>query len=184
MDPFTISYIVLWLLVLFQLLLTFALIRRIDTQAKTLSEGVASGLTLGTQVPDFTAHTLAGEPITLADQTGKTTVYVVVSPDCKPCKQLLPSINNLGNSRKPPNHQMMIVSLGDKARTEELVTELQLDLPMAIAPREENSFMVDFKLQGTPTFLLVDAQGKLRASGYPSDDSPEWKKATDLWRSR
>lgn len=78
-----ISSILLWVVVLLNLLLTLGLARRIRNAAFPVMES----LKIGQKAPDFSALTLQGKTVTLADYAGHAAAFVFVSPDCKPCRE-------------------------------------------------------------------------------------------------
>ena len=98
MEPIlVVSSILLWLMVLFNLLLTVALIRRAAAKQPGFATENVPTLEIGSQAPDFTAETLDGEAMTLDDYAGKSIALIFVSPTCKPCLNKLPELHELMN---------------------------------------------------------------------------------------
>src|SRR5690348_8777400 len=77
----------LWLLI--------ALARRVSKQAEQLAHRPARqrpqvGPPAGSQVPAFTATTVAGATVSAADLTGRRGLIGFFSPGCEPCHQQVP----------------------------------------------------------------------------------------------
>lgn len=87
-----VSSVLLWIAVLFNLMLTIAIIRRGRARQSGFDMANVPTLEIGSQAPDFTAQTLDGKTVTLADYAGKPVVFVFISPTCRPCIDKLPTI--------------------------------------------------------------------------------------------
>jgi len=57
------------------------------------------------------------------------------------------------------------VSDADEEKTRPLIDGLADGLPVLVAPREHNPFFTDYKAMGTPSYCLIDAQGRVQAAG-------------------
>jgi peroxiredoxin len=154
-----VSTILLWILMLFNILLTVGLARRIKARLPNLET-----LKVGQKAPNFTAWTLAGDPVTLADYAGRTVAFIFMSPDCQPCREQLPELVNIQSKAKQNGVEIVMVSDAGEAETLSFIAELDVQLPVLVAPRERSSFLVDFKVHGTPSYCVVDAQGIVRVT--------------------
>lgn len=171
-----VSSILLWVVVLFNLLLTLALVRKINRPS--YPEG---GLKRGTPAPEFTAETLSGEKVNLATYGGRSVAFIFVSPHCNPCRSSMPSYEALYLKAKEAGVDLVLVSTGEAAETHAFVDEFKTHLPVLVAPQPSNSFMNDYKATGTPAYCLLDEKGKVISSGYPSRDMGPWKELADAW---
>lgn len=92
MEPIVlISSVALWILVIFNLLLTFALVNRVNSPAKTSVDM----LPVGELVPNLTVETLDGQVKTLRDIQSSRKMemaLVFVSPYCEPCREHMPEL--------------------------------------------------------------------------------------------
>lgn len=177
-----VSVILLWLVVLLNLVLTLALIRRVNTDSQyQRGSALATGLTTGIQAPNFTAMTLDEERITLADYIGRPTTFVFASPHCATCRALLPTLKHLAPQARRSGAELVLVSGGALEETKVMVAELERLLPVLVAPRAENTFFTDYKLHATPFYCSLDEQGTVVAAGRPDQFSPEWQKLTADW---
>jgi methylamine dehydrogenase accessory protein MauD len=177
---FVISSVLLWVVVLFNLLLTLALIKRVNAQPRNQApeepEVPRDAVPKGTEAPNFSAHTLAGETVTRDSYKGQPTMLIFVTPTCKPCRELLPILKQLAPQAKRAGVNLILVSGDMHEATQQMIDKEQIDLPVLLAPRHENTLWLDYKISGTPSFYFIDAQGIVRASGFPSPYSERWKK--------
>lgn len=102
-----ISSILLWVMVLLNMLLTLGLARRIRNAAFPLMES----LKIGQKAPDFSAPTLQGKTMTLADYAGHPTAFVFISPHCTPCREELPHLRDLAPKAKGFGAELVLVAM-------------------------------------------------------------------------
>ncbi len=175
------SVAILWVLVLFNLLLTLGLVRRANANAgpQPMDE---EGLNAGEPAPDFTAETLDGEPVTRATYAGRGVIFLFMSPFCGPCREKLPSIEALAPSAYEAGTELVYVSNASVEETQAHVEEHTITLPVVVAPPDGSSFYDDYQITSTPRFCAVDAQGRVQASGYPSPEVDlAWRGLTERW---
>jgi peroxiredoxin len=154
------SSILLWILMLFNILLTLGLARRIRRQFPKMET-----LKPGQSAPDFTAWTLDGEPVTRAAYNGQATAFVFVSPACGPCREEMPRLERLRSQAEQRGLSLVLVSDADEEETRKFVEELGATLPVLVAPRGRTSFLSDYKSTATPSFCWVGQDGKVQAVG-------------------
>lgn len=171
----------LWVVVLFNLLLTLALVRRTSSATQSRPQQ-PDWLQPGEPAPDFTAETLDSEPVTLASYAGRAAVFVFISPSCEPCREYVPSYNALGPVARQAERELVLVSVASRTETREFVDEFGITLPVIVAPQAESSFMKDYKFVETPTYCAIDAQGAVQSSGLPFPDKGEWGLLTASWK--
>jgi peroxiredoxin len=171
------SMLLLWVIVLVNLLLTLALIRRLNSS----SDGVKTGLAVGTKVPDFGAERLTGERETLATYAGQDRIFLFVASQCQPCHELL---RTLPLEASPANEELVLVWNGSQQEALSLAREFDIHVPLLLAPRAENAFFETYKVTATPTYCSFDAQGIVRAAGVPNPNDPDWQKLTARWNTQ
>jgi peroxiredoxin len=173
-----ISSLFLWLVVLANVFLTLALIRRINANAPK-----SVGLPAGTPAPDFKAEMLNGGTATLATYTGLNykVAFLFISTHCGPCRDILTALRGQRVATQQAGIELVLVSGDEREDTEALVAELELDYPLLIAPQSSNTFFSDYKISMTPSFCLLDQQRKVQASGLPSVQAGGWKALIDTW---
>ena len=157
-----VSYAVLWGLVLVLSVVMVALARQIGTLHMRL--GPRGALEIGDEGP---ALGEAPEPETLADLTGSEIVIggpgtaqllLFVSPGCKVCEQILPSVRVVGT--KGDLSPIVLTDL-DQAETRLAYSGKQVAAPVVPA-----TFLAQrYAVPGTPYVVVLDRQGVVRAKG-------------------
>ncbi len=163
----------LWLVVIGNVLLTLALVRRLNHMGTNQSSEM--GLKAGEVAPDFTAQTLSGTTKTLADYARRPVAFIFISTGCKPCLARLPMLEKIGPEMRASGVELVLISVDSLAETQALREEMDLQLPLLVAPREENPFYEAYKVPGTPAFCLIDSEGKVSRANILSPEFPEWK---------
>lgn len=176
MQPILVTNLVLlWIVVLLNLLLTIALIRRFNRISTHLSAfgDMDIGLEKGSLAPDFQAETLTGETVTLADYTRKVVSFIFISPHCSPCLEKIPKLNALVAKAEQAGVELLLVNTdGDKAETAAFVEKHSVVLPVLIAPSESNSFARDYKADATPSYCILNQDSYVEAAGV---FEPNWE---------
>lgn len=177
------SSIVSWLVILLNLVLTFALIRKVSTGGTRGNQGFPEiGLAVGSEAPAFTAQTLAGEVVTRATYANRSTAFVFISTHCQPCRTILPEIEQLAPAAARAGVDIVLVSNDTQEATRAFVDEMQIHSPVLIAPFDSNPFLKEYKATMTPSYCLIDIQGKVQSAGHPQ--SPEWKALAESWSQK
>src|SRR5436190_12896618 len=112
-----VSVILLWIVVLLNLVLTLALIRRVNTKESNELQAMETGPKVGEKAPPFTAVTLEGNTVTLADYVGRLVTFVFVSPNCQPCRELLPTLKTLASSAREEGTELVLICDGPMEET-------------------------------------------------------------------
>lgn len=180
----TISSIFLWLIVLFNLLLTLVLVRRANTHGNASGvDASGPGLSIGEQVPAFAAESLEGEIVTLESYTqrDRATALLFISAHCKPCHELIATLGELVPGARQTGVDLVLVSSSDREQTEALLDEFHLDIPTLIAVQSNNSFFSDYKITSTPSYYVIDEDGKILSAGHPMPTVSSWKAFKVTW---
>lgn len=176
-----VSSILLWLVVLLNLLLTLGLVRRLNANRASAPE---MGLKVGEIAPDFSAQSLSGETVTLATYAGRNIAFIFISIHCGPCHEILPRLEPLGPKAARAGVELVLVSADELDETRAYVAKQNIGLSVLIASRKSNPFMEDYKSTATPSYCLVNEQGKVQSAGYPSLEHGEWKVLADSWAKK
>ncbi|MDQ5823999.1 MAG: peroxiredoxin family protein [Chloroflexota bacterium] len=181
-----ISSVLLWAVVLFNLLLTLAVVRKVNSIQDTHQVGRRPepiGLDVGAQAPDFVAETLDGDKVTLATFAGRPTAFIFIMPNCEPCTEGMPDYLSLASKAREAGAELVLVNVGAATATRELVNEFNVTTRMLIAPEGLNPFMSDYKMRGTPSYTYIDANGKIQSTGRPARTLPQWQEIIRSWES-
>jgi hypothetical protein len=169
------SQIALWAIVLTNLLLTLAIIRRLISDPSRAQPG----LRVGEPAPDFSADTLTGNRVTLAGLQSRTAV-VFLAPGCRPCVEALPEYLRLAALAKFSDTDLLVVSGGDAASTRQMLAEARVSGDIVVAPRSDNRFFDEYKISSTPQFVLIENKRLLKI-GAPFTPARDWKTLVDSW---
>lgn len=172
-----VSSILLWLVVVFNLLLTLGLVRRLNAHRVPAS---VMGLKAGEAAPDFTAQTLSGERVTLAIYAKRNVAFIFFSIHCGPCHEILPYLERLRPKAAGAGVELILVSADGLNETRAYVEKQNISLPVLVAPRSSSSFMEDYKSTSTPSYCFINHQGKIRSAGLPILEEGEWKALDDF----
>ena len=164
-----VSSVLLWIVLLGNVLLTLALVRNAN---KTKPMARPEGLKEGTEAPAFSAQSLDETTVTLDDYRKKAALFVFIAPHCGACENILPSLNTIGPRMRETELLLVCDGTVEDART--LAKEHDIMLPILSAPRRSNPFFPDYKVHGTPTYYLMNAQGQIQATGLPHANNGQW----------
>ena len=117
------------------------------------------GLPIGAVVSDFAVPNLRGEVFTLADvrADNKPTLFVFISPNCTPCKALIPEFEqwqtDLGGKV-----ELVFVSSG---KADENAEKFAGPVADSLLLQKDREFAELVKARWTPTAVLMDANGRI-----------------------
>jgi peroxiredoxin len=115
------------------------------------------GLKAGTAAPEFTLPALDGSEIALSSFRGRPVLLVFSDPDCPPCNELLPKLEQI--HRKSKDLQVLLVGRGDPEVNRNKVKKLGLTFPVVLQRSWEISRA--YGMFSTPIGYLVDEDGAL-----------------------
>jgi peroxiredoxin len=114
-----------------------------------------SGLKAGTVAPDFSLPCLSGGQLALADFRGRRVLLVFSDPNCGPCDQLAPLLQELHIER--PDLAVLVISRRDAEATAAKAAALGLTFPIVMQRQWEIS--KEYGMFATPIGYLIDEQG-------------------------
>ena len=168
------AVVLLTALSLFNLVLTLAVIRRLRTPEAAPGRGAPRMPDLdevpsGAPVPDFTARSAAGIPVSSADRLGDRAVYAFFDTACGVCEgQLRPLADFVVRAGLAP--EQVIVFIGDeKGEARRYASVVEDRTTVVVQAAGEDTGRV-FGLRGVPAFVLADADGTVVRSGVEVGD--------------
>lgn len=175
-----VSSILLWVIVLCNIVLTLALVRRLNAtpRHKSLSLEMPKA---GQPAPDFHAQTGSGETVTLSTFAGHRVAFIFISTNCSPCRQLLPRLELFQPRAAQARVELLLVSAEQMDETQNFIERLHIGLPVLVAPRGTNPFFDDYKATLTPSYCLVDEQSIVRSAGLLNAEGGEWEAFIGSW---
>ncbi|HZL89654.1 MAG TPA: redoxin domain-containing protein [Pirellulaceae bacterium] len=114
-----------------------------------------TGLKGGTIAPDFSLPCLGGGELTLADFRGRRVLLVFSDPNCGPCDELAPLLQEMHVER--PDLQVLVISRRDAEATRAKADALELSFPIVMQQQWEIS--KKYGMFATPIGYLIDEQG-------------------------
>lgn len=161
-----ISYIALWILFLVVAMVLLIVLRNLEVIYESLAvmprlSPPSSFLKAGQNVPIVNLKTLGGGMISLSEFRGAGTAFLVVSPNCPACYDLLTGIVSKGDNLSqfhPTVQRWVVLSLGDISGTTTLIrqTDLAEDIPVLIDA--EAKLKSSWGISATPITVIVDEQ--------------------------
>jgi peroxiredoxin len=116
-----------------------------------------NGLKAGTEAPDFRLPRIDGGELSLADFRGERVLLVFSDPDCGPCDELAPRLQEIHVQR--PDLQVLVVSRRDAKANRAKAAALGLTFPIVLQKQWEISLL--YAKFATPIGYLIDEQGTL-----------------------
>lgn len=176
-----VSSLLLWVIVVCNLFLTLALVRRLNNARP--SSKLDPGLSAGEIAPDFTVQTVSGETVTRSMYAGRKVAFVFISAHCAPCHDLVLQLESLTSQAAQAGVEVVLVSSDTQEETRDFIEQKRIHFPILVAPRETNAFFDDYHSPGTPAYCFINTDGKVHSAGIPLIIGTVWK-AFDDWIKR
>jgi peroxiredoxin len=138
---------------------TFAFMDEIARNKKKIEES-QKPLTTGAEAPSFSLEDENQKKVTLADYKGKRTLLVFSSEDCPYCESFYPVLKAFKESKQ--DVEVVIMQLNSKAENNKAYKSQQGITSTILAATQDEA--QSYKIQRTPTSILIDEEGKIVAS--------------------
>jgi peroxiredoxin len=115
------------------------------------------GLKAGAVAPDFRLPRIDGGELSLEELRGRRVLLVFSDPDCGPCEELAPRLQEVHEDR--PNLQVVVISRRDAEANRAKAAELGLTFPIVLQRNWEIS--LKYAMFATPVGYLIDEEGVL-----------------------
>ena len=132
-------------------------------------EALEEGLPYGSPAPAFSLTGLHGEQMTLAAlrAAGNPILLIFTSPSCRPCNALLPDI---GKWQREHRSQLTVAMISQGDAEAYLAKSAEHGLSNLLL--QQNNEVADaYKVQGTPTGILIRADGTIGSGLAPGGDA-------------
>jgi cytochrome c biogenesis protein CcmG/thiol:disulfide interchange protein DsbE len=143
-----------------------ALVSLVALAACARGEGsgtAATTVAVGAPAPAYTATTVAGAPVSLADLRGRVVLLNIWATWCKPCRQEMPALDTLQRRHGASGLTVVGVSIdepGARDRIAPFARELGASYTLWHDPADRVS--PTFLAVGVPASYLIDRTGILR----------------------
>lgn len=133
------------------------------------------GVEVGDRAPAYSAPSLDGEEVALADFRGRPVLLNVWATWCGPCRVEMPSIQRLFDAYRDRGFVVLAVSVDPghaRAEVARFAEEYALTFPILHDPASRVSEI--FRTRGVPETIILDGEGRIvkRFSGAADWDSP------------
>jgi methylamine dehydrogenase accessory protein MauD len=163
-----VSYILLWLLVLFLGFVVLGMLRTLGVLTWRLEQLVATtprrigrdGLKKGARAPDFTLLSVAGMEVSLRDFAGKKVFLAFTSSGCGPCHALLPELVRF---QKTGPFQVVVVNGGSKEESRQMANKAGVNFPVLV--EGDSNLQRRYQIVTTPFVFVINEQGIVAAKG-------------------
>jgi thiol-disulfide isomerase/thioredoxin len=110
--------------------------------------------------PHVTYQTLSGKPFVLTQQRGHVVFLDFWASWCEPCKLSLPMVEKF--ARAHPEVEVVPIDVGEPREVVEAYARKHAMLNVALDPKTLSQGF--FQIEGFPTMVVVDPQGRIRAT--------------------
>jgi peroxiredoxin len=118
-----------------------------------------SGLEAGTPAPSFRLPRLDGLELTLEEYRGRRVLLIFSDPQCGPCDELAPRLEQLHRDRR--DLQVLMVSRRDSETNRQKAKKLGITFPVVLQNNWEVSLL--YAMFATPMGYLIDERGTIAA---------------------
>ena len=110
--------------------------------------------------PEFSVGTLTGDTYTSAMLKGQPTLLAFWAPWCKVCQRELPALAEFSQQDKPSTLRIFSIGFADsRGNVEDFVKARRATFVFPTAYDEGNQIARSYRINATPTFVLVNDQG-------------------------
>lgn len=110
--------------------------------------------------PEFSVGTLTGDTYTSSMLKGQPTLLAFWAPWCKVCQRELPVLAEFSQHEKPAQLRILSIGFADsRGNVEEFVKARSAVFVFPTAFDEGNQMARSYRINATPTFVLVNDQG-------------------------
>ncbi len=170
MSPWEVSQLVLWIVVGLNLVLTFALIRRVSA----VPSGPPSGLVAGDPAPAFAAAATDGSTVTRSDLGQQPLVLGFFSPSCDACHDQLPEFVRFSATASAASVQTVAVIDGEPDQLDEHYSTALAGRPTLLAPRDENPLLEQYRVMAYPTYTAIGPESVVEGSFHAVSELDAW----------
>ncbi|MDO3703161.1 TlpA disulfide reductase family protein [Micromonospora sp. C28SCA-DRY-2] len=184
------ALVVLAVLALLNLLLTFGVIRKLREHTQELARARPPvTLSVGAQVPDFTAPTTGGDVVSVASLRAAGGLVAFLAPDCSGCQEQLPSVRStLAEALATPMAVLVVLTRlspapeRDDRERAELVAALGLRGTRVAVVHEplDGALQSAFQVAAFPAFYLVDTDGRVAGVSNNASQLPDLSAGRDV----
>jgi|SRR5262252_8623343 len=167
LEAFTLSYLALWGLVVFQSLVLVGLVHSVYLLQKAPSTvgippGSSDGDLIGQAAPAIGGVDLQGAAVDSVEFGGRLTALLFVSPTCRSCTVTLDELEALKSKVKG---SVIIVCRAERHECLGLAEKYRSDVPVVVD--KDLTVSKRFHVSTVPTAVVIDKDGRIQSYGHP-----------------
>lgn len=163
-------------------ILTVVLTWRASLLETKLQEESEQPEVVGKTAPDFSAHTLDGRTVALADFRGQKKVVVAFWASwCGPCRMEMPTLIQFykNNHSDSSDFEILAVSIDeDSGDAAKFATAMKLNFPVLLDSSQKMARA--YGVEGIPTMFVIDKAGNVIHGHVGLDSNLEYSLASEL----
>jgi len=141
---------------------------------------------IGKPAPGFTLNDINGKKVSLSDYKGNVILLNFWATFCGPCKEEMPSLNNLYAALKKDGLIVLAVSIDDSEKpVQSFIRAKAITFPVLI-DKDQQVYFEQYGVLGLPTSFIIDRDGIVRDKilGDRPWDSKDMKEKIGMLLSR
>ncbi len=116
----------------------------------------------GQDAPDFTLSDMDGNTVTLSELKGKVVFLDFWATWCPPCRESLPHTQALSQHEKAKSGELVVLAVNAREELEQVKKFMQDNTyTFRVLLDKDGSVLNKYRVQGIPTFVLIDREGKV-----------------------
>lgn len=116
----------------------------------------------GQPAPDFTLTDMEGNAISLSDLKGKVVFLDFWATWCPPCRESLPHTQSLSQHEKARSGELVVLAINAREEVDKVKQFMQeKGFSFRVLMDKDGAVLNKYKVQGIPTFVLIDREGKV-----------------------
>lgn len=133
-----------------------------ETPRVAQREEVDTSSLKGQDAPAFALADLEGNTVSLSDLKGKVIFIDFWATWCPPCRESLPHTQALSQHEKAKSGDLVVLAINAREEVDEVKSFLQeKGYTFRVLLDKDGAVMNQFKVQGIPTFVIIDREGKV-----------------------
>lgn len=165
------------ILVLLDLTLTFAIIRRLRVHTGKLDELEKTfqpqlGLAVGEVVPDFETSTITGESVTRELLVRRGGVVAFLSTQCDACREQAPALEAYLRASQAAGGSALVVVTTDNGESAVDLVGPVYEKVSVVTEADQGPVQRAFQVTAYPCIFLISPEGTVAAAAFRVEDLP------------
>lgn len=116
----------------------------------------------GQPAPDFTLTDMEGNSVSLSNLKGKVVFLDFWATWCPPCRESLPHTQSLSQHEKAKSGELVVLAINAREEADKVKQFMQeKGFSFRVLMDKDGAVLDKYKVQGIPTFVLIDREGKV-----------------------